>query len=172
MLYENDILNTKALDLNSRGMVVSMADGVATVAGLQDVLVGGLAFFGEVQGLALKAKKMKKFLFNIFLNEINYCFFPFVSNLSSNIRMEENIKINNSYIEYTHELFRILIFVSCVYCLISCVCLILSNAGNRTYNLDRWLKSLIFVVLTCSIFVVTSASLFYDVKIEFMDFTK
>jgi F-type H+/Na+-transporting ATPase subunit alpha len=57
MLYENDILNTETLDLNSRGMVVSMADGVATVAGLQDVLAGELVSFGEVQGLALNVEK-------------------------------------------------------------------------------------------------------------------
>ena len=57
MLYENDILNTETLDLNSRGMVVSMADGVATVAGLQDVLAGELVSFGEVQGLALNIEK-------------------------------------------------------------------------------------------------------------------
>ncbi len=57
MLYESDILNTETLDLNSRGMVVSMADGVATVAGLQDVLAGELVSFGEVQGLALNIEK-------------------------------------------------------------------------------------------------------------------
>ena len=57
MLYENDMLNTETLDLNSRGMVVSMADGVATVAGLQDVLAGELVSFGEVQGLALNVEK-------------------------------------------------------------------------------------------------------------------
>lgn len=57
MLYENDIVNTETLDLNSRGMVVSMADGVATVAGLQDVLAGELVSFGEVQGLALNVEK-------------------------------------------------------------------------------------------------------------------
>jgi F-type H+-transporting ATPase subunit alpha len=57
MLYENDVLNTETLDLNSRGMVVSMADGVATVAGLQDVLAGELVSFGEVQGLALNVEK-------------------------------------------------------------------------------------------------------------------
>jgi hypothetical protein len=130
MLYKNDILNTETLDLNSRGVVVSMADGVAIVA-------GKLGFFGEVQGLALKAKKMIKFLFNISLSMVNYCFFPFVYNLSSNTIIGENIKINNSYIEYTHALFRILIFVSCVYCLISWVYLILGNASNMTYNLDR-----------------------------------
>jgi F0F1-type ATP synthase alpha subunit len=54
MLQSNDILvDTQDLDLNYNGRVVSMADGVATVSGLHNVLAGELVTFGSIQGLAL-----------------------------------------------------------------------------------------------------------------------
>lgn len=53
MLRDQTILD-QAVDLTAVGRVVSMADGVATVSGLQGVLAGELVTFAnEVQGLAL-----------------------------------------------------------------------------------------------------------------------
>ena len=92
MLYENDILNTETLDLNSRGMVVSMADGVATVTGLQDVLAGELVSLGEVQGLLMRL-----------ISKVNFCFTIFTCNLLNTKLGKENS--GYLYIEYTHFFF-------------------------------------------------------------------
>lgn len=51
------IVNDDTVNLDEMGVVVSVADGIATVSGLRGVLAGELVTFGEVQGLALNVEK-------------------------------------------------------------------------------------------------------------------
>jgi F-type H+-transporting ATPase subunit alpha len=57
MLNIDEVSNLDELNLIDQGRVVAMADGVATVSGLHNVLAGELVTFGDVQGLALNVEK-------------------------------------------------------------------------------------------------------------------
>jgi len=52
------LLNESDFNLDEQGVVISVADGIATVSGLRGVLAGELVTFNnEVQGLALNIEK-------------------------------------------------------------------------------------------------------------------
>jgi F-type H+-transporting ATPase subunit alpha len=56
-MTESNIVNDESINLDETGVVVAVADGIATVSGLRGVLAGELVSFGEVQGLALNVEK-------------------------------------------------------------------------------------------------------------------
>jgi hypothetical protein len=71
------------------------------------------------------------------------------------------------YIEYTHFFFWILLIICGLYVLISALYLILGSHFN--YYLEHLYKSLIFLVITMSIFVVTLPNLLENLKINYFD---
>jgi hypothetical protein len=145
MLNISKILNTKNWDLNFNGMVVSMADGVASIICLLESLIG------EVQGL------IKRVVFRL-----NFCLNIFVCNLLNN-ELESNN--TNSYVEYTHFFVWILLAISILYVLIST--LYLMFGGNVNYYLEHLYKSLIFLVINLSVFVLTLPNLFFNLKFNY-----
>ena len=153
MIIVNKLINYyyAGIDLNFFGIVVSMADGVATV-------IGKLASFGEVQvkkciGYSLSAS----------------CgVFPLISNLQTSNVAEEKKLIINIYIGYVHEIFFIFMVISCVYCLINYLYLVFGN--NKAYYLERIAKSYAIMAVTFSFFFITSPHSFYKIKIEHVDF--